>query len=795
MPSFSVRVRSELVKEPGVIESGRSLAALLRLALTSIFLGTLGALSPSLIEAEEEFWSFRQLNRPSVPSTTEPSLIRTPVDAFLLAKLHKKNLCYAEEADRVTLLRRVYFDLVGLPPTLEDVEAFLRDKRFDAYERVVDRLLASPRFGERWGRHWLDVVGYVDTIGFDVDENNIILADGKWRYRDYVIQAFNDDKPYDEFITEQLCGDEMIEWREVEEFTPRTRELLIATGYLRTAQDFTHEPESNNPSVHFMVLHDTVEIVSNSLLAVTLNCARCHDHKFDPFEQEEYYQFQAFFTPAYNPKDWKPVYPYNAKIGDRALATVSPKKRAVIDRANGTLDRKIDAINKTIAELRGPYEERVRDQKIDSVVPKELRADAHAAFKAEPEKRTKVQKFLVDKFNGELEVSAEEAEAAFTQADQKRLAGLKGEIAQLDEAKKSYGKIQALYDVGPPPSTHFLRRGNFERPGREVDPGFLTSLGGDPDESLMRSSVANTTSGRRTTLARWLTRPDSRASALLARVMVNRVWQHVFGAGIVRTPGNFGTQGARPSHPKLLDWLAGEFSQRGWSVKSLVRMLVTSRVYRQTTQSASQSERTADPENLLLWHMPLRRLESEAIRDAVLATSGNLDLSMGGPPVLLKPEGDGKIVIDEDKLKKPTDKFKRSVYLLARRGFHLSMLGVFDQPSVTTNCSRRDASAVPLQSLTMLNDKAMFDEAENFAERVNTQAGDSTEAQIVMAFRLALARRPNDDEVRWCEELLDRQRKLFASASGELSAEEAQHKALAHLCHTILNTSEFLYAE
>ncbi|MCH2376036.1 MAG: DUF1549 domain-containing protein, partial [Planctomycetes bacterium] len=282
MPSFSVRVRSELVKEPGVIESGRSLAALLRLALTSIFLGTLGALSPSLIEAEEEFWSFRQLNRPSVPSTTEPSLIRTPVDAFLLAKLHKKNLCYAEEADRVTLLRRVYFDLVGLPPTLEDVEAFLRDKRFDAYERVVDRLLASPRFGERWGRHWLDVVGYVDTIGFDVDENNIILADGKWRYRDYVIQAFNDDKPYDEFITEQLCGDEMIEWREVEEFTPRTRELLIATGYLRTAQDFTHEPESNNPSVHFMVLHDTVEIVSNSLLAVTLNCARCHDHKFDP---------------------------------------------------------------------------------------------------------------------------------------------------------------------------------------------------------------------------------------------------------------------------------------------------------------------------------------------------------------------------------------------------------------------------------------------------------------------------------------------------------------------------------
>jgi hypothetical protein len=299
-----------------------------------------------------------------VPHVRHAERVRTPVDAFLLARLEGKGLTFAADADRTTLLRRACLDLLGLPPAPEEVDAFLADDRPDAYERLLDRLLASPHFGERWGRHWLDVAGYTDTVGFDQDTSTILQAEGKWRYRDYVIAAFNQDLPYDRFVTEQLAGDELCDWRNAPHFTPEVRRLLTATGYLRTARDQTHEPESNVAANYFGVLHDTVAIVGNGLLGLTLGCAQCHNHKFDPISQREYYQLMALFTPAYNPRDWRPVYPWKPEIKDRGLSDVSPAELAEMRRHNREVERRAAELGRQLAAVRGPTEARLRETRL-----------------------------------------------------------------------------------------------------------------------------------------------------------------------------------------------------------------------------------------------------------------------------------------------------------------------------------------------------------------------------------------------------------------------------------------------
>ena len=598
-------------------------------------------------------------------------------------------------ARRVTLIRRAYLDLVGLPPSPEQVDQFLADTAPDAFERLIDQLVQSPQFGERWARYWLDVAGYADTVGFDQDAALILQAEGKWRYRDYVIDAFNADKPYDQFITEQLAGDEMNAWREAECYTDEMREQLIATGFLRTARDQSHEPESNIPLCYFDVLHDTIQIVGNSLLGLTMECARCHTHKFDPIPQEDYYRLMAIFTPAYNPDSWKPVHPYKPYIDDRAL-----------------LDRS--------------------------------------------------------------------------------------------------GKIQALFDVGPPPPTFLLKRGDYRTPGREVLPGFLRVLCASDAAAMVKiEQIGNGSSGRRTALARWLTDADTPAGALLARVMVNRIWQHLLGAGLVATPGNFGTEGERPTHPELLEWLSRRFVDGGWKIKPLIKQIMTSGVYQQTSQSrigekspsndghdstsAGRDPMSIDPENKLLWRMRLRRLEAEIVRDSILSVSGKLDTSAGGPPVMVMVRADGKVVIDESKLLTPTAKWRRSIYLLVRRAYNLSLLSVFDQPFISTTCARRDTSAVPLQSLTMLNDEFVAEHARYFADRLLEQKSDDSATLITAAYRIALARPPDGDELSMCTASLARQALLYRESG--VSAEQARQQALTELCHTLFNTSEFLYAE
>ncbi|HMC66520.1 MAG TPA: DUF1549 and DUF1553 domain-containing protein [Gemmataceae bacterium] len=769
----------------------------------SVFcLATLTALLPGSARADKpagdkgrEHWAFQKLARPALPRLRHADRIRTPADAYLLAKLEEKGMTFSRDADRLTLIRRAFLDLWGLPPAPEQVEAFLADARPDAFEHLLDRLLASPHFGERWGRHWLDVVGYADTVGFDINDNLLIVPEGKWKYRDYVIAAFNRDKPYDRFVTEQLAGDELMDWRTAAQFTPEIRECLIATGYLRTARDESHEPESNIPLIYYGVLHNTVEIVGNSLLGLTLNCARCHTHKFDPIPHKDYYQLMALLTPAYNPKNWKPVYPWKPEIKDRGLPDVSPAEAVEIGRHNAEIDRQLDRLKMQQAELRRSYEARLFEAKLKTV-PEPIRADTKAALQTPATKRSEIQKYLAGKFEGTLKPKPEEIDRALSAADREKLVSFGRQVETLSAGRRKYGTIQALYDVGPPPSTHVLKRGEYERLGPEVQPGFLSVLCESAgDSTVHEAKPSGTSSGRRLAFARWLTAADSRAGALLARVMVNRVWQHLFGQGIVATPENFGVTGEPPTHPELLEWLSSEFVRNGWRIKPLIKLIMSSTAYRQSSRQPDAPARgvQVDPGNQLLWRMRLRRLDAEAIRDSILAVSGQLNPAIGGPPALLYAQPDGMVVIDEKKLPTPDAKYKRSVYLLCRRAYNLSLLTVFDQPLVAANCPCRDVSAVPLQSLTMLNDAFVAQQAEQFAERVARLAGASKASAIPAAFRLALARAPSGREIAWCVKLLERQAAIYRSA--KLPADQAEKKALVQLCHSLLNTSEFLYAE
>ncbi|MCH2210242.1 MAG: DUF1549 and DUF1553 domain-containing protein [Fuerstiella sp.] len=681
----------------------------------------------SLRSQDVDHWAFQNLTPTDPPEVQTGDRLRSPVDAFVLAKLEAANLGFSPDADRPTLIRRLYLDLVGMPPDTAEIDQFLNDQHPNAWERLVERVLQSPGFGERWARHWLDVVGYADTVGFDMNPDGIVLAEGKWRYRDYVINSLNSDKPYDVFIRQQLAGDEAVDWRNAQTFTPEIIEHLVATGFLRTAQDFSHEPISDIPANHYAVIHDTLEIVGTSLFAVTLKCARCHDHKYDPLPQSDYYSLMAILAPAYNSKNWKAVIGYRDEVIDRSLPDVSAAGLTEMNRHNEPLDREISVLKEQLDGL--PAE-------------------------AETEK-------------------------------------LESQISTLELRRLSPGRIQALWDVGPAPATHVHIRGSYEHPGDEVQPGFLTVLDShrsdvEHTDVSDRQIVRGQTSGRRTALANWVTRPDTPASALLARVMVNRIWMHLMGKGLVPSSGNFGLQATPPTHPELLEWLSANFERSGWSIKQCIRQLVASTVYRQSSHCGSAGDATAesvDPGNHLLWRMRLRRVDAEVVRDSLLSIAGSLNPEMGGPAVRTQTNPDGRVVEEQ------TGRHRRSIYLLVRRAYNPSLLTVFDQPVIGTTCSERQPSAVVSQSLMMLNDEFLSAQAEQFSQRVRDMAGMEQQPQIETAFRLAVSRKPTDTERRWCLEYLQQQTVLLGAD------ENASAEALVDLCHAILNMSEFLYAE
>ena len=780
--------------------------------------------APVITDQDREFWAFKPPARSEPPAVRDTTRARTPIDAFLLAKLESKGLRFSPDADSRSLVRRLYFDLLGIPPTPEEIEEFLKDTSDSGYERLLDRLLASPHFGERWGRHWLDVAGYVDVFGSDNDAAIVKIWENKWRFRDYVTRSFNEDKPFDRFLTEQLAGDELVDWKNAPRFTPEILDSLVATGYLRAAVDDTAERELNTADIRFRVLHLTLDIVGTGLLGMTTGCARCHTHKFDPIPQQDYYRLMALLTPAYNPQNW-------VTVDQRYLPDVSPAEQAEISAANTELDRRIAEEQAKISAIEAPYIDAALDVKL-SAIPEPIRADTKASIQTPAEKRSEVQKYLTDKFAQVLALKPEDWASSVSAEDQALLAECRRRIEDIGKGKRGWNRLPVLYDVGPPSPTYLLRRGDHLTPASEVEPGFLSVFAGsDPeaasrDHPLAPAAAGDGTSGRRLALAKWLTDPRLASGGQVARVFVNRAWQHLFGQGIVATPENFGHSGARPTHPELLDWLAIEFMDGGWRLKPLLKRMLLSTAYRQATVESSDlpnAEPTnpdpnqVDPANELLWKARLRRLESESVRDAILAASGKLDLTIGGPPLPLENRPDGMVVVDSAKLPAPAGRFRRSLYVLARRNYHLSLLNDFDQPTVATNCPKRSPSAVVLQSLTMLNDDFVAEMAQFFEERVTREvtaaetlaaeakAAQSRSAQtpaehsltidsrafVARAFEIAFARPPTSREVELATDLIDRQTERYRATN--IAPEFAERQGRISLTHMLLCGSEFLY--
>ena len=421
--------------------------------------------APEVTEKDRQSWAFRKPVAQPVPKVKNQQRVRTPVDAFVLSKLEAKGLGFSTDAPNSTLMRRAYLDLTGLPPTPEEIKAFVADTRPGAYERLIDRLLASPQYGERWGRHWLDATGYTDVTGADIFLETIEVHEGMWRYRDYVVRSFNDDKPYDRFVTEQLAGDELVDWRSAKKFTPQILDSLTATGYLRSVYDHTDADIVNLPHERYEVLFHVAEKVSSSLLGLTVGCARCHSHKYDPIPQRDFYRFLSIFAPAYNPWNW--TQPKN-----RVVATVSPSDEEEIKRHNADLDKPIADLQKELATLLKPYQERLLDAKLQNL-PAEIRADTKTALETPADKQDDVQKFLVKKFGESLKIKPEEVEKALKEADATAKAKIDQQIKTLNSYRRPLEKIQVLLDVGPPSAMRLLQRGNVEMPGPRVEPGAL----------------------------------------------------------------------------------------------------------------------------------------------------------------------------------------------------------------------------------------------------------------------------------------------------------------------------------
>ncbi len=759
-----------------------------------------------ITEEERAFWSFQPIRDPAVPKTAARDRARTPIDAFLVRSLKAKQLRFSPDAEKTTLLRRACFDLTGLPPTPEETAAFLADTSAGAYEKLIDRLLESEHHGERWGRHWLDVAGYADSDGYsDADPPRAHAH----KYRDYVIRAFNEDKPFDRFLTEQIAGDELARATQADApavalADPAKRDLLIATGYLRTGVDGSAtDALSDRDAVRNQVVADTLKIVSTSLLGLSVGCAQCHDHRYDPIPQRDYYRLRAVFEPAYDWTNWRT--PAQRLV---SLQTDDDRKRSAdIEAEARKLSAEKDAKQKEhIAAALAKHLE-----KFDAA----LRDPLRSAFETPADKRTAEQKKLLAD-NPSVNISA----GVLYQYDPKAAEALKAMDAKIAEGRGRKPVEDFISVLTEPadrvPVTHRFHRGDYRQPKEALMPGGLSVL--DPTTGAAEfpsDDPALPTSGRRLAFARWLT---SGTNPLVARVWVNRVWSHHFGRGLVGTPADFGAMGERPSDPELLDWLASDFMRHGWKVKRLHKLIMTSTAYRQSSARSPKGE-DRDPDDRLLWRRPVQRLDAEAIRDAVLAVSGSLERKKWGPPVPVRPDVNGQIVVGEDKTtgdnKMPVEgslggeEFRRSVYIQVRRSRPLAMLHAFDAPVMEVNCERRQSSTVATQSLMLMNSGFLLDQAERFARRVQSEAGDERTTQVRRAWQLAFDRPPRAGELADATAFLAQQvSQLSVKAAPQSDAAKPtdaakapppkpkpELQALTDLCQALLSANEFLYVD
>jgi len=737
-----------------------------------------------ITQADRNWWAFRKPVRHDPPAVDDQK--PNPIDAFILAKLRENKLKPAPAADKSTLVRRAYLDLTGLPPRPEDVDEFQQDQSSDAYANLVNRLLASSHYGERWGRHWLDVARYADSGGYEQD----FTYPDAWRYRDYVIRAFNQDKPYDQFIREQIAGDEL---------DGASSDALIATGFNRVGATVGFR-EKDNPQYRYIYLDDMIGTTTRAFLGLTVSCARCHDHKFDPISQLDYYRLMAVYYPYVN---------YNHPLASAAEVEAHERKTAAIEAGTAPLRQRI-------REIEEPYRKAAFETKLAT-----FPADIQAAVRTPAELRTEGQKLLATQVlsirGGNYRSLMKPQDRAAADALSKQIQELNRKLpAPLPVAMGIRDGDHRLSPMGPgddeapgktaknkdeeanetyvpvagkpyrPPKSFFLNAGDHESPGAETAPGFIEIITDAATPTAIQPKDGRVTTGRRRALAEWIA---SDQNPLTARVMVNRIWQHHFGRGLVSTPSNFGRLGRRPSHPELLDWLATEFVRSGWSVKHMHRLIMNSETYRMASEHQATVGMEADPENNYLWHFPPRRLEGEAIRDSILAASGNLNPKAGGPayfpPVperVRKSVAKGAWVVNEE----GPDVWRRGVYSYYKRGMKFPLFEVFDQPDPNVTCERRSVSTVPTQALTLLNNDFVIQQARLFAGRVLQSAGPEQEAQVRAAYRIALAREPGEKELRENVAFLNRQLAAHKGAALE---------AAADLCNVLLNLNEYIYIQ
>ena len=678
-----------------------------------------------ITEEDRQWWAFQLVQRVNPPLIEGDTWSRGAVDRFLLARMKGEGLDPAPEADRLTLIRRITWDLVGLPPTPAEVDAFVNDRRPDAYERLVDRLLASPQHGERWARHWLDLVRYAESDGYKQDA----YRPEAWHYRDYVIRAFNSDKPYSQFVLEQLAGDEA---------APHDPEALFATGYLRLG---IYEYNQRDVRAQWgVILNDLTDVTADVFLGMGMSCARCHDHKFDPILQKDYFRLQAFFAPLL----WREKVP-----------AAPAEELADYQRRLAVWEEKTADIRRQIAEI----EEPVKRNAMRTVLVK-FNDELQAMMAKPAAERTPLEAQLV--YLIEFQASDGEGkvnwDAKLKGETKERWLALQKQLAEHDAEKPiSPPFIPSVTDVGPvAPQTFIPGKRNAE----EVVPGLLSVI--DPNPLPIPQPANSQTTGRRTALAQWITSPEN---PLASRVLANRMWQYHFGRGLCETPSDFGRLGLPPTHPELLDYLSLDLQDNDWRLKRLHRTLVTSAAYRQASHGPELSASLAkDPTNRWLSRMSVRRLEAEQIRDAALAVSGELDPCMAGPG------GDsGKTA-------------RRAIYLKVFRNTQDATLDVFDVPDGLSTMPIRNVTTTPTQSLFMINGPWMMLRAKAMARRLEAEPSATLEQRIETAFRLAYGRKASPQETAAAVQ--------FLQSSGTKGQD-----ALVDFCHVLLNSNEFLYVD
>ena len=741
-----------------------ALAILLSLGTLTVF----GATTSKVFTPQQKrWWAFQKVVKPAVPSVKNSAWVKNEIDAFVLLKLEAKSITPNPPADKVTLLRRATLDLTGLPPTPAEAQAFLSDTSANAFEKVVDRLLASPRYGERWARHWLDLARYADSEGFKSDETRPNV----WRYRDYVINSLNSDKPYDRFVKEQIAGDELY---------PNDPDALVATGFNRHFPD-----ESNARNVmqrRQELLNDITDTVGATFLGMTYGCARCHDHKFDPILHKDYYRLQAFFA--------------NTRIEDQA-ALLKPEESKTWEAQYEGWDAKTKTVRAEMHKLLEPGIAAVYKENFDKF-PEEIQMAINTAADA----RTPFQWQMYHKSKWTLALTDEDAAKKLRGDPAKKYAEFQTELAKFDSIRPATKPIaQAMIDNGTAsPKTFVLRAGAWDAPTDEVQPGFLSII--DPADATVVPPAQMQSTGRRTALANWLADAQN---PLSTRVIVNRVWHLHFGRGIAGTPSDFGVMGERPVNPQLLDYLTATFVEGGWSIKKLHKQIMLSSTY-QLSSGSQKAAAEADPDNKLMWRFNRRRMEGESIRDSMLSTSGILNTKMGGPGVFPPlPEGvvtRGGWKTNEDE----SERTRRSVYVFVRRNTRYPMFEAFDMPDTNETCSRRTQTVTPSQSLELLNNELVVDWAKAFAGRVLNDGGMTPEAQVDRAYKLAYSRTPTEDERSLALAFMQKQIHILAEQSKQnqkltvprdlpAGVIPVNAAALVDLCHMLFNSNEFLYLD